>query len=317
MILIMNEIVDVLKKINNNIYISGHKKADCDSLFSSLALALLLNDMGKTCKVYIEKEDIDKVEYFQCNDIIVDDIVDDNFTFILLDLNKIERLPDKMIYAFQKATTTINIDHHIKNNTKSKFVYSFEEKSSTCEIIYDIASELQVKISSKIAELLFTGIVSDTNMLVNNADYNTFLILSHLLKKNIDKDFLINKYVIEKTEEEMKIIAYMINNIIFDEVYYVVLDMKREPFRSVSYVDISKKCIPTIMSDENINILIVIMDYGIKKKGEIRSKGKIDSEKLANILTGGGHFHAAGFSNKKSIDEIIDISKKYMGDISV
>ena len=62
-------------------------------------------------------------------------------------------------------------------------------------------------------------------------------------------------------------------------------------------------------------MLIVIMDYGNKKKGEIRTKGNINAEKLASLLTGGGHTHAAGFSNRKTLDEIISISKEYIGSV--
>ena len=60
--------------------------------------------------------------------------------------------------------------------------------------------------------------------------------------------------------------------------------------------------------------MMVIMDYGNKRKGEIRSKNKLDVSKLAELLIGGGHTHAAGFSNNKTIDEIINISKKYITD---
>ena len=61
---------------------------------------------------------------------------------------------------------------------------------------------------------------------------------------------------------------------------------------------------------------MVIMDYGNKIKGEIRSKNYIDVSKLAELLTGGGHANASGFSNKKSIDEIIKISKDYLRSIN-
>lgn len=66
------------------------------------------------------------------------------------------------------------------------------------------------------------------------------------------------------------------------------------------------------MNNANIKVLVVVMDYGNKKKGEIRSRENIDIEELAKLLTGGGHKNAAGFSNHKSIEEIILLCEDYL-----
>ena len=122
------------------------------------------------------------------------------------------------------------------------------------------------------------------------------------MKKKIDNEFLINKFYLEKTPEELEIIAYMINNLKYDGLHYVILDMNKKPFNKATYSDISKNCIPVVMNNKDIDIMMIIMDYGIKKKGEIRSKTNVDVSILAELLTGGGHSNAAGFSNQKSIE---------------
>ena len=57
------------------------------------------------------------------------------------------------------------------------------------------------------------------------------------------------------------------------------------------------------------------MKYDKKMKGELRSKNNVDVSKLAELLTGGGHTHAAGFSNKKTLNEIVDITKNYLNGV--
>ena len=91
-----------------------------------------------------------------------------------------------------------------------------------------------------------------------------------------------------------------------------LLFVNKSPFNKVSYSDISKNCIPSVLNRKDIDVLMIIMDYGNKKKGEIRSKNDVDVSKLAELLTGGGHTHAAGFANKKELNEIIEISKNYL-----
>ncbi len=303
---------NVIQNIHNDIYISGHKNADYDSMCSSLALALILKKLNKKVKVFIEKNSIEKVKYFKCNDLLTNTFDSKDYTFIVLDLNRISRLPDSIEKYYKDANLTINIDHHNGNLTNANYIISNPSKSSTCEMIYDLIDKLNIELDKQISELIFTGIISDTNSFMNSTSPETFFVASKLMNTKIDGEFLINKFYYEKTETELEVIASIINNIKFDEFHYSILNMREEPFNKISYVDISKKCMPTISSNKSINVLMLIMDYGDKKKGEIRSKGNVDVSALASILTGGGHTNAAGFSNKKSISEIIEISKNYL-----
>lgn len=246
------------------------------------------------------------------NDFLCDKFESNNYTFITLNLNRISRLPSTIEEYYSKANYKINIDHHNGNTTNADYIISDCSVSSTCEIIYDIIKKMNVKYDKKLSELIFTGIISDSDLFSNNVSSKTFSIVSNLLKNSIDSNFLIKKFYLEKTKNEMDIIMYINNNLNNCDFHYVVLDMKKEPFNKVSYSDISKKCISVILNRKDIDILMVIMDYGNKMKGEIRSKNNLDVSKLAELLTGGGHIHAAGFSNKKTLNEIITITKNYL-----
>lgn len=306
------KLADILKNLSNDIIIAGHKNADYDSMCSSLALAYGLKKINKNVKAFIEPESINKISYFDLNDLLCQKITSKDFTFIAIDLNRTSRLPDSIEEYYNNANYRINIDHHNGNITNAEFILSDYSASSTCEIIYDIIKKLDLNCDKKISELIFTGIISDTNLFSNDASSKTFSIVSKLLKNDVDGEFLIKKFYLEKTKNEMDIISYINNNLIVSNFHYVVLDMKKPLFNLVSYSDISKKCIPAILSREDIDVMIVIMDFGNKKKGEIRSKNKLDASKLAELLTGGGHTHAAGFSNRKTIEEIIKITKEYI-----
>ena len=217
---------------------------------------------------------------------------------------------------YNEAIFTINIDHHNGNTTNANAILSIPDISSTCEIIYTLLKKMKFNMNSLISELIFTGIVSDTNLFTNNTSPKTHIIVSELLKKKIDSEYIINKFYLEKTSDELEIISYMNRNLKHERFYYIVLDMSKKPFNTVSYSDISKKCIPLILNREDIDVLMVIMDYGSKTKGEIRSKNKVDVSKIATLLTGGGHTHAAGFANKKKLNEIITITNNYLEDIN-
>lgn len=309
----IKELITTIDNISNDILICGHKNADYDSLCSALAFAYGLKQMHKNVKVYVEDVDIKKIEYFDCDDLLYNMEPMSDYTFIMMDLNRTTRLPDKIEDYYKNAQYTINIDHHNGNTTNANYVVSYPEIGSTCEIVYNILREMKIKINTKISELLFTGIISDTNLFSNDSTSETLSIASILLKNGINSDFLINKFYLEKTKEELDIMSYMINNLEYDGFHYVVLDMKKPLFNKISYSDISKRCIPIVLNRQDVETLVVIMNYGNKMKGEIRTKGNVDASKLADLLTGGGHTHAAGFANKKELDEIISICKDYIG----
>lgn len=312
----VEKIIDIINSISNDVIICGHKNADYDSMCSSLALGYFLKQLNKNVMVYIEPESICKIKYFNCDYLLYSDIKTNDYTFIAVDLNRTSRLPSNMEKYYNDANYTINIDHHNGNTTNANAILSIPDISSTCEIIYAILKKMNFNINKLISELLFTGIVSDTNLFSNNTSTETHIIVSKLLKNKIDSEYIINKFYLEKTQNELEIISYIINNLRHENFYYSVLDMNKEPFSLVSYSDISKKCIPFILNREDIDVLMIIMDYGNKMKGEIRSKNDIDVSKIASLLTGGGHTHAAGFANKKKLNEIITITNNFLEDIN-
>ena len=308
----MDNLIKSIYDINNQIIISGHKNPDYDSICSCLSLALSLSQLNKNIKIYIEEKDIEKVKIFNLDNLFSCDINYEDFSLIILDVNRISRLPDEINGLYKKAKIVINIDHHNGNDTNADIVLSNDKKSSTCELIYDLVSNMKIKLNKKIAELLYIGIVSDTNSFSNSCTPETFLTVSKLLKKNIDSTYLTNKFYLEKSNNELLVISEMIKNIKYDNFHYIIINPNDYPYNLVDYISISKQCIPIVFSNKDINVLMVILNYGYKNKGEIRSKGNINVEKLAKLLTGGGHTNAAGFSNNKTIKEIIDITKNYL-----
>lgn len=140
-------------------------------------------------------------------------------------------------------------------------------------------------------------------------------IASNLIELGVNNKMLIEKFYLNKTPDEMRAISDMVSKMRYDKFHYIVINMDEDPYNKVDYITISKKCMPILFSDEEIKVLMVCMNFNGKIKGEIRSRGNINVAKLAKLLIGGGHTNASGFSNKKSVSEIIEITNKYLEDI--
>ena len=311
----MEEIIDVIKKIENVIYITGHKNADYDSLCSSLGFTIALNKLGKIAYFLIEEKDKVKLKYFKSEDYMCTSIDEKNYSFILLDSNRISRMPDEFEKYYNSAKLKINIDHHEGNTTGAEYVLSINDISSTCEIIYELLEKMSIKLDLAISELIFVGIVSDTDLFCNRTTSRTMKIASNLIELGVNNKMLIEKFYLNKTPDEMRAISDMVSKMRYDKFHYIVINMDEDPYNKVDYITISKKCMPILFSDEEIKVLMVCMNFNGKIKGEIRSRGNINVAKLAKLLIGGGHTNASGFSNKKSVSEIIEITNKYLEDI--
>lgn len=194
----IENIVEVLKNIDNEVYVVGHKNADMDSLCSSLALTYLLKKLGKSAKALVEKKDIDKLKYFNFDENITSIISSSDYTIILVDANRISRLNSCFEEYYKNAKVTINIDHHNGNDTNADYILSVEDISSTCEIIYNLCEEMKIEIDKLMAEFLFVGIISDTDLFYNRTNQKTLSIASSLVSKKIDNKYLIHEFYLKK-----------------------------------------------------------------------------------------------------------------------
>jgi phosphoesterase RecJ-like protein len=308
----MKEMIKNINNINVPIYVVGHKNADMDSLCSSLALVMALVKIGKKAKALIEDSYLERIKYFDCNEYITNKVNEKEYAIIIVDVNRVSRLTETNEKIYNNAIKKLNIDHHEGNLTQADCILSIGNISSTCEIIYNLINKMNILLDKKMAELLITGIFTDTNLYTDRVTSNTFLVVSKLMKLKINYDYLIYEYYLKVTLNEMDFISKMIKKIKYAKFHYIILDITKNECRDIDYETISKKCIPYIKNIEEIKLLIVFIKYKDKTKGEIRSKCNINASLLAKELTGGGHKDAAGFSNTKSIKENIKIIQKYI-----
>lgn len=313
-----NENYKKIKEVISNIpddkliIIAGHERPDMDSIGSSLALTIFLNNIGKNAVMLLEEKEFYQLEWFEKHDFIKTEIIEKDYIFILMDSNNKSRLGVFEKY-FDKAEYTINIDHHECNLNNATYTLSISEISSTCEILMNLFKLFQQKIDKNIAELIYSGIITDTNGFINRTTEKTFLILSEIMGYGIEYKKIAKNTFLNKSEEELECLKKMLEELKYDKFHYIVLDKTKEPYKNVTHTAISKKIIPIILNTSNINVLVIIEKYEDKIVGSLRSNCEIDVDKLAKLFNGGGHKKAAGFNvTNLNIEEILENIQKNM-----
>lgn len=189
----------IIKKIKeyNNIIIARHKGVDPDALCSQFALKESIKlafpeknviAIGTGSAKFLSFGKLDKFENL------------DKPLLIVLDT------PDKGrvdCVDLDNADYSIKIDHHPFVEKFCDYEYIDDKKTSACEIIMNMMFNTELCCNDYIAELLYMGIVSDSNrFLFNSCTSETFMGVSILLKDyNVDLNDAYNKLYLRPLSE--------------------------------------------------------------------------------------------------------------------
>lgn len=320
-ITIMTEIVKKIKKYKN-IVLTSHVNPDADSLGSVLAFYNIIQEYNKNIidenekkfvKIYIDDklpnyiksfEDVDKIEIF--SDSVLNEYKDGIDLFISLDCANDERYGNT-IKLKSLAKESINIDHHVSNTMYADINY-VRKSSSTCEIVYDFLKLFDVKLSKKIGEYIYFGIIGDTgNFVHDNVTKNTFEIAGNIMNVGVDNNKIAN-ILFEITERKVKLLGDVYCNSIYDkENKFIYYYMTKE---FINKYNIEKEdtegIVEMLLKISNVEISLFLKENDDNSiKGSLRAKNKYDVNSIASIFGGGGHIKAAGFKTNLSINEIL------------
>ena len=175
-----NEIIDKIKQYDT-IMIARHIGVDPDALCSQLALRDSIRLTFPEKKVLAIGTGSQKFAHFGKLDKLE---ASDNALLIVCDTPDKKRIDSANPDNFSDV---IKIDHHPFIEKFGGLEVIEDDKTSTCEIIMKIIEDTELKCNKEIAELLYMGLVSDSNrFLFNSATANTFQRVSNYLR---DYDF--------------------------------------------------------------------------------------------------------------------------------
>jgi phosphoesterase RecJ-like protein len=318
-----------------NILLHCHPNPDPDSVGSSLAMKLVLEQMGKKVTLIKGDSNIPKAFVFpgvetitQKNYFEID--IKDFDLFIILDSGSVDMISrrskeyGKDSVVFPENLTTVVIDHHASNKGYGKINCVDTAYPASAQILYDLFKEMNIKIDHDIALNLFMGIYTDTGAFKYEYDCDmaeTIKIASELAL--LAPDYRKTIFTMENSNSK--------EAIIFEGLAFSSLKTfcdGKIAITSVSFDEIEKNGITEddLSSSEVVNTIKSIIGFDIavsmveKKKGSIklsfrtRDKEKYDVSKLAVALGGGGHKGAAAtnlnMTTKEAIDKVVETAQK-------
>lgn len=307
------KLLDKIKEYEN-ITLFRHQRPDGDAVFSVLSLYTFIKDNFPDKKVKCCGNDL----YSKMNIIHkVSDSFIKNSLAIILDTSRSDRIDDS---RFSLADYTIKIDHHPVVDSYGDYNIENSNTAACCELLADILFSKtfsKYKISNKVCEYLYSGIVTDSlNLRTASTTYKTLETASMLAKKGNLLISNIVDYLMDNSAHEYLKITKIRNHLnIKDNFGYVILEEKDLNEIGFDAYE-AKNNISEIGTISDLNIWAFAVKVESKYDVSCRSKRGYIINKICEKYGGGGHANATGVKqlNKKELNnlfhELIELSTK-------
>lgn len=310
----MNMINDSIKSATK-ILITSHINPDGDTIGTMCALygAILLNfkkqaDMFINSKVPFAYRDTPFVEkaHSEYDKSLVYDLA------ISVDVAAKDRMGNSEV-LFDKAKTTINIDHHKTNPQYGNINLVDGNAASAGLVLYKFFKENNWKINKEIAECLYISILTDTGgFRYENTSAEALKATAELIEYGVNPNSIYKSIYETKTKDFIIFQANAIakakfaknNKIAYTTVY------KKDLENYSSAEDFTEGLVERLRVIDDVEVAFIVKEIDSKtSKVSMRSK-TTDVAKICSLFNGGGHTFAAGCVVKSSVDNTI---KKLLG----
>ena len=301
-----NEIIDKIKQYDT-IVIARHIGVDPDALCSQLALRdsirltypnKKVSAIGTGSAKFAHIGKLDKLERFS------------NALLIVCDTPDRKRIDS---VDFSQYGCVIKIDHHPFVEKIGDIELIDDTKTSASEIIMELILNTELLCNKEIAELLYMGLVSDSNrFLFNNCSSSTFKNVSEILKDyDLDLSSIYNKLYL-RPMSEVRLQGYISLNMKVTEnkLGYIVV-----PNDVITEFEVDSASAGNMVNEFNFIKEVLVwatITEDIKNdqyRISIRSRGP-EINKVAENFNGGGHKFASGV-RCKTLEEALEVMNAF------
>jgi phosphoesterase RecJ-like protein len=278
--------------------IASHLRPDGDSLCTSLALALTLEQMGKRVDIInADPTPFPFVSFPACARIRVGQIPPRTYdTIILLECANVPRSGHVGIDGESK----INIDHHYSNDQYAGINWVNPEASAVGEMIFELCRALPVRLTPEIAGHLYCAIVSDTGSFqFSNTTARAFEVCRHLVMAGADPLRVSEAIFHNNTPSKILLLGRVLSTLTMSgDGDIAVITMFRATLRELGLSEVDTEDITTLArSIRGVNVVLFFKEVESETfRVSIRSRGQAHAADIAEHFGGGGHAHAAGFT---------------------
>lgn len=325
----------MLSYINSchNILIMGHRDADMDAIGACLGIYAIAKRAQKDVNIIYDPKLVEAkakgaISYsfnkYEVQDMFIspaaaEEKIDSNTLLFVVDCHSENMVMSKEV--LEKTKNIAIIDHHRKVEDaiiNPGFIFQDPNASSTCELIMELIKfgGINITIPDKIATIMLSGVLLDTNHFRNRTGSRTYeacAVLKEYGAKSEDADmFLKDEY------EEYALKIKIMNNTVKNPYYGIVIAHANQE-------DIVDRSLLARVANETMNLKEVKAAFVIGRTSpkevaiSARSNGQINVQLIMEKMHGGGHFTASATqvesTNVEAVtEELLKVLRLFMND---
>lgn len=312
----LRKIHELMQK-HSSFLVVAHERPDGDAIGSTLAFYHILRGFGKNAVVYSQDRIPENYLFLPGSERIVQELPSvENFEVaIILDCGEMERVGT---HAAEIASipNLINIDHHMSNGGFCEVCLIDPNASSTGELLFRLLRYSKISLTSEIATCLYAAILTDTGgFRYGNTHSSSLMAAAKLVDGGADPQWISENIYESDPAGRIHLLSMVLPNLILEEdgkvgslivTQKALAEARALPEHSEGFVDLPR-------SIKGVQISILYAETPDSRfKISLRSKGRINIEKVARFLGGGGHTNAAGC---RVAGELEDIRRQVIGAI--
>jgi len=310
-------LVEVFEE-KETVIIMGHQLSDTDALGAAIGVYkvarnqekkayIVINEVTSSLRPMLEHvKEIQEYENVFINSEQALEILDKNTVVVVVDVNRPSRTECPEL--LEKCKSIVVLDHHrqtteVIENAVLSYIEPFA--SSACEMIAEVLQYIpdEIKIKQQEANVMYGGMLIDTNNFSSKAGVRTFEAAAFLKKKGADITKV--KKILRDNFSDYKARAVAISNAEVFLDHFILSVSPNEGIESPTVV--AAQAANELMNISGIKAAFVLTEYQEKIFISARSMDEVNVQIIMERLGGGGHLGGAGAQLE---DTTMDEAKK-------
>jgi phosphoesterase RecJ-like protein len=316
-----DELINIISRADS-VLITGHVRADGDSLGSMIALAHLLNRAGIKAVATADRKGLGGPGFLAGVEKLIapEKAAKKRFDLLIsVDCGAFDRLPEP-IQPLVSKLTVINIDHHRTNTLFGTHNWIEPRMSSAGEMVWRLARKAGWQLDAVAAEALWVSVITDTGRFAyDQTTPATLRCGADLLRYGVR--------------------TAIINDKLYCSFSRISVELKRRAFRTLTVSDNNEIASVTLTGQDFeetggtkadvedvieiprslIGNRVALFFYGneddsAETRVSIRTRAPLDATVLAKQFGGGGHARAAGCTVPEPLSQAKKTIRKAVAD---
>ena len=211
----------------------------------------------------------------------------------------------------------LNIDHHPTNTRFGSVQLIRADAAATVELLYDLALEMKLPIDRSFAELIYTGLLTDTGgFRFSNTTPRVMRIAADLLGYGVNGSWLAEHLLAKMTRAHITLLKRALNSLSFaygGKACWMTVSAEDMAECEASSEDLDG-LIDYPRNIEGVEVGILFKQYGENSvKVSFRSNSYVDVAAIAQSFGGGGHVRASGCTIEGRLQDVVEHVVKEVG----